>query len=423
MTMAEKILARAAGREVVRAGEFVTASPDRLMINDMIVLVANILRNAGIERLADPDKVIIVLDHFVPAPSAKHAEMISNAMAIIKKFNIRHNLGAAGVSHQVLCERGYAHPGDLILGTDSHSTMYGAFGSAGAGIGATEMAYLLVANELWFQAPESIRFNLSGKLAAGVSAKDVVLHVIGAFGGDFAAYKAIEYGGGGATTLSMSERMTMSNMGAEIGAKFAMFEVDATTKDFLAQTGVRGTDNFQPDPEATYFESHSIDLGIIEPQIACPPRPDNTKPVSDVTGVKINQAYLGSCTNARLDDFAIASKILKDRKIHQDTTLLVAPASQHILLEAVRAGYVETLVAAGAQILPAGCGACAGLHSGLLGKGDVCLSSTNRNFPGRMGSPEAEIYLGSPAAVVAAALTGEICDPREFWIGDEGAVE
>ena len=384
------------------------------MLNDVVVMLPKIFEEIGLTQIPDPERVSVILDHYFPAPTTEIASHLKTGVEKFLTYGNVNYLGPIGVSHQVMCERGLVEPGMLILGSDSHSSMYGAFGAAGAGIGTTEMVYVLATGNLWFMVPESVRFNLRGQLASGVTAKDLILSLIGNYGGDYGAYKAIEYGGSGLETLSMSERMTISNMGAEFGAKFAMFEADQHTLSFMESTGVPNTQTFASDEGATYLASHDIDLSTIDPQIARPSAPDNVTSIGSVTGVKVDQAYLGSCTNARSDDLAIAARLLKDRKVHPNTRLMIAPASQKVLLDATKAGDIATLIEAGAHILPTGCGACAGLHSGILGDGDVCISSTNRNFAGRMGSPKADVYLASPASVVSAAIAGEIVDPRSL---------
>ncbi len=412
LTLAEKILARASGNDWVKPGDFVTARVDRMMINDMFVLVAKALQEAGVSELSDPGRAYVIFDHFVPPPSPKHAEMVRAALEQAREYRIPNIFPDAGVSHQVMCETGFIQPGELVLGTDSHSTMYGAFAAAGAGIGATEMAYLLATGELWLQVPHSVKIELTGSLPSGVFAKDLVLHIIGRLGGDYGRYKSVEYSGAGAAALGMSERMTIANMGVELGTKFALFEADGTTLDFLQQRGVENLSEFAADQKAEYEAIHAFCLGELSPQVARPHQPENVCDVGELSDVRIDQAYLGSCTNARLDDLEIAADIIRGHRVASHTRFLVAPASKRVLLEATKAGYIETLLEAGATILPPGCGACAGLHSGLLGKGEVCLSSTNRNFNGRMGSPEAEIYLASPATVTASAVTGSIVDSR-----------
>ncbi|MEE9281952.1 MAG: 3-isopropylmalate dehydratase large subunit [Myxococcota bacterium] len=418
MTMAEKILARASGRESVAAGEYVTARADRVMAHEAFTPCALQLSRLGIGRVFDPDKVIVVLDHFFPAPDERAARGHVLARELVERFGITHFLGHAGICHQVLSEGGHILPGQLVFGTDSHSTTYGALGAAGNGIGLTEMTYVLATGELWLQVPATVRFELEGELGIGVMSKDVVLHLAGTFGTEVATYRAIEYAGPVAERMTIASRLTMANMGVELGAKFAFFAADAATCEYLRDrvdpSNAADVAPFGPDPDATYEALHSVDVSDLEPQIACPHNPGNVKPVSAVEGVPVQQTFLGSCTNARLEDFEIAARILKGRTVHPGTRLLVTPASHAVYLEATKSGYTEVLLEAGAHITASGCGACPGGHNGVVGPGEVCLSSTNRNFRGRMGSPEADVYLGSPASVAAAAVAGKIVDPREF---------
>ncbi len=414
MTMAEKIFARTSGQATVAPGDYVTAAVDRMMANDAIMLIERFFKKASISKIADPDKLVVVFDHFFPAQTADQADKIAVSVDMLEALGVTHYLGAPGVSHQVMSERGFVRPGQLIMGTDSHSTLYGAFGAAGAGIGGLDMAYLLANGSTWFQVPDTVRFNLRGRMGEAVDSKDIVLHLIGRFGSDYCQYKAIEYAGEVAAAMTMSQRMTVANMGVEFGAKFALFAADQVTIDYLSEVTEDPIAPFGPDPGANYVAEHEVDISGLAPQIACPHSPDNVKAVSDVAGLKIDQAYLGSCTNCRVEDLAVAAQVLKGKKVAKHTRLLVAPASQQVLLDATKAGYVETLVESGAHILAATCGACMGLHSGLLGPSEVCISSTNRNFPGRMGSAEAQLYLASPASVAASAIRGEITDPRDI---------
>jgi 3-isopropylmalate/(R)-2-methylmalate dehydratase large subunit len=415
MTMAEKILARASKANSLAAGEYVTATPDRLMAHEAFGACARTLLQLGVTQLYDPDALVVILDHYFPAPTPAAAGIDRLVRQAAERFGIRHFLGHAGICHQVLSERGYILPGHLVLGTDSHSTTYGAFGAGGTGIGLTEMSYVLATGELWMQVPPTIRFDLVGEPSAGLMSKDILLHIAGAFGTEVAQYRAIEFAGPAASRMSIASRMTMSNMGVELGAKFALFQADEQTVDYLRQRTDERLTPFGPDPDAAYAAVHEVKVSDLEPQVACPHNPGNVRPVSRVTDVRVDQAFLGSCTNGRLEDLAVAAQILKGRKVHPRTRLLVTPASQQVYLEATAAGYTEVLLEAGAHITPAACGACPGGHMGVLGAGEVCISSTNRNFRGRMGSPEAEVYLGSPATVAAAAVAGRIVDPREFW--------
>lgn len=414
--MAEQVLARTAGRDRASAGEFVTASADVLMCHEALTMCASQLRRVGVTELAHPDRVHVVLDHFFPAPTAANAKDHIRARRLVEQYGISHFHGHAGICHQVLVERGAVTPGQLVLGTDSHSTTYGAVGAAGAGIGVTEMTYVLATGELWFQVPPTVRVELVGDGGPGLMSKDLVLALAGRHGTDLAQYAAIEFHGPRATALSIAGRMTMANMGAELGAKFAMFPADATTVAYLAERGV-ASEPWGPEADAVYDHTITLDTTDLEPQVACPHNPGNVQPISAVAGTPVHQAFLGSCTNARLEDFAVAAAILDGRQVDPRVRLLVTPASQQTFLDAVDAGYVATLARAGAHITASGCGACPGGHQGLLGPGETCISSTNRNFLGRMGSPEAEVYLGSPAVVAAAAVAGHLIDPRELWTG------
>ncbi len=417
MTMAEKVLARASGRKSVSAGEFVTATADRVMAHEAFTLCGLQLLKLGVERLADPDKVIVILDHYFPAPTEQMARGHAVARQLVERFGVRNFLGTEGICHQVLVEQGHIHPGQLVFGTDSHSTTYGAVGAAGTGLGLTEVSYVLATGEIWLRVPPTIRFVFDGEAPPGIMSKDVVLQVAGSFGTEVAQYRSIEYAGPAASRMSVASRLTMANMGIELGAKFAFFEADEITCAYLRERTEEPISPFGPDAGAQYEAVHEIDISRLEPQIACPHNPGNTKPVSEIEEVRVDQAFLGSCTNARVEDLAVAAEILKGRKVHTGTRLLVTPASSQVLLDATRAGYTQTLLEAGAHLTTPGCGACPGGHGGLLAPGEVCLSSTNRNFQGRMGSAEAEVYLGSPASVAAAAVAGRIVDPREFWNG------
>ncbi len=417
MTMAEQVLARTSGRSSVAAGEFVTASADVLMCHEALTMCGSQLRRVGISRLAHPERVHVVLDHFFPAPTAANARDHTRARALVEQYGITNFHGHAGICHQVLTERGVVTPGQLVLGTDSHSTTYGALGAAGAGIGVTEMTYVLATGELWFQVPPTVRVELIGSGGPGLMAKDLVLAIGGRHGTDVAQYAAVEFHGRRAAAMSIAGRMTMANMGAELGAKFAMFPADDVTAAYLAERGAPDTAPFGPEPGAVYDRTITLDTTDLEPQVARPHNPGNVAGISAVAGTPVHQAFLGSCTNARLEDLAVAAEILRGRRVHPRVRLLVTPASQQVFLDAVHAGHVAVLAEAGAHITASGCGACPGGHQGLLGPGERCISSTNRNFLGRMGSQEAEVYLGSPAVVAAAAVAGELVDPRDLWTG------
>jgi 3-isopropylmalate/(R)-2-methylmalate dehydratase large subunit len=384
------------------------------MLHEAFALCAMQMKAAGIDEVWDPDKVIVVLDHFFPAPSARYAEGHKVARTLVEQLGITHFLGHEGICHQVLTERGLVRPGELVLGTDSHSTTYGALGAAGAGIGTTEMAYVLATGELWMQVPSTIRFDLVGEPGPGVTAKDIALHIAGRYGVDVGQYRSIEFAGPLSTRLGLSSRLTIANMGTELGAKFAMFEADDVTLAYLSERGVK-TEAFGPDPGCNYEAVHQVDVSSLTPQIALPHSPGNVRPLTELAGTKVDQAFLGSCTNARAEDLAIAAKVLRGQRVSPHTRLIVTPASRLVALDAARWGDIETLLEAGASITAPGCGACPGGHNGLLAGGEVCISSTNRNFRGRMGSPDAEVYLASPASVAAAAIEGCIADPRKYW--------
>jgi 3-isopropylmalate/(R)-2-methylmalate dehydratase large subunit len=410
MTMAEKILSRASGREA-RTGDTVVARVDRMMSHEGFRHVAKTLSDAGIKRVWDPSRIILVLDHAVPAPDENAAKAHAYIRAEAEKLKIETFYDTrGGISHQVMVEKGHVRPGELVVGTDSHSTMYGALGAAGTGIGFTEAAYVATTGELWFTVPETILFHLTGELRPGVLSKDVVLYLAGRFTMEGASYQSIEWLGEGARAMSVESRMTMANMAVELGAKFGFFEADEKTQRYLDEHGASrdGWAAVSPDADAQYHARHDIDLSSLEAQVALPHSPDNVKPISEVKGVKVNQALLGSCTNARIEDLRLAASVLRGHTVAKHVRMYVSPASVDVYRQAMREGLLEDFMAAGAIVLNSGCGACFGQHLGLLAPGEVCISSTNRNFQGRMGSPQARVYLASPLTVAASAIAGEI---------------
>lgn len=412
MTVAEKILARAADRPSVRAGEFVVADIDLAMTHDIFAAtVFDTLLAHGVDKLFDPAKVAVVIDHFVPAPTAAIADLQHRTRDHVQRFGVGifYDTGE-GISHQLLPEQGHIRPGMLVIGTDSHTTTYGALGAAGTGVGTSDMVYALATGKLWFRVPETIRFELQGHVVAPSSWKDVVLTIAGLIGTDGAQYRALEFGGPGATTAPVSGRLTVANMAVELGAKFGIFPADEITSRYLGDDSVEGP---QPDPDATYVEVHRLDLSTLPPQVALPHDVDRVVPATEVGDVRIDQAFLGSCTNGRLDDLEAAAAAVRGKKVAPGVRFLVAPASRTVMNQALASGAIATLVEAGATILAPGCGPCFGGHGGLLGPGEKGISSSNRNFPGRMGSSEAEIYLASPATVAASAVAGRVVDPRE----------
>ncbi len=416
MTVAEKILARASGRASVRAGEFVVAEIDLAMTHDIFAAtVFDALLDLGREKVFDPAKVAVVIDHLVPAPSAQAAAIHHRIREHVERFGIGIFYDAGeGISHQLLPERGHIRPGMLVVGTDSHTTTYGALGAAGTGVGTSDMVYALATGRLWFRVPETIRFELAGALEPLVSWKDVVLAIAGRIGSDGAQYRALEFGGPGVASAPVSGRLTVANMAVELGAKFGIFPADECTFAYLGEETPGAP---RPDPDAAYLTVEELELATLGPQVALPSDVDRVTAVRDAEPVRIDQAFLGSCTNGRLDDLQAAAAILRGRKVAPGVRLLVAPASRRVLEAALADGTVATLVAAGATLLAAGCGPCFGGHGGLLAPGERCVSTSNRNFVGRMGSPAAEIYLASPATVAASAVAGRLVDPREVQDG------
>jgi 3-isopropylmalate/(R)-2-methylmalate dehydratase large subunit len=416
MTLAERILARAAGRESVTAGEFVVADIDLALLHDIFAAqVFDLLREVGVDNVFEPDQTVVVIDHLVPAPSAEAAAIHQRIREHVSRLGITAFYDAGeGICHQLLPERGHVRPGMLIVGTDSHTTTYGALGAGGTGIGTSDMVYALATGRLWFRVPETIRFELIGDLLPAVSWKDVILYLAGRFGADVAQYRAMEFAGAAATNADMSSRLTVSNMALEMGAKFGLFEADEVTDAYLRDHGGVGTEPFRPDPDASYEAVHEISLSDLSPQVAMPHEVDRVGPVSEVEGLAIDQAFIGSCTNGRIEDLRAAAEVLDGKHIAPGVRLLVVPASRRILQEAMKTGVLASLVDAGASVLAPGCGPCFGGHGGLLGPGERCIGTHNRNFIGRMGSAEAEIYLASPATVAASALVGQIADPRQM---------
>lgn len=412
-TAAQKILARASGKEAVRPGEYVMADIDLAMVHDSMGPVCEVLFRAGVDRVWDPDRIVCVLDHWNPPPTVRDAETYNFIRSAVKKLGIKHFYGQnAGVCHQVLIEKGHILPGMLVVGADSHTISYGALGAAASGIGHSEMAYVFTTGKLWFKVPETIKFIIEGSLPPRVSSKDIILSLAGKYSVEAAQYKAVEFTGAACNDLSIAGRITMCNMAAEIGAKFAFFETDKKTTDYLMERTQRHFDVVAADSDASYEAVYHEDVSTLEPQVASPFSVDNVKPVSKVGDIKIHQAVLGSCTNARLEDLRMAAEVMAGKKVHPDVRMLVIPASWEVYRDALREGIIMRLSESGAIICNAGCGPCMGGHMGLLASGEACIATTNRNFKGRMGSPESELYLASPATVAASAITGKITDPR-----------
>jgi len=415
-TFAEKLLAKKAKLNEVVPGQIVTVRPEHLLTHDN---TAAIIGKIGDELdkygIVNPELSIIVLDHVVPAANEKTAANHKKVREFVKKFNIKNFYDAGeGICHQLTIEKGLAVPGTIIVGSDSHTCSYGALGVFSSGIDRTEAASLMLTGETWLKVPQTIKITLKGRLKFPVSAKDLILQIIGDIKADGASYKAVEFHGD-IQNLSIEERITIANMGIEMGAKIAVFPVDELAEEYLDSVGVkRGSyEKIWADPDAEYIQKLEYDLSQLEPVVAKPHTVDNLAKINQVEGIAIDQCLLGTCTNGRLSDIKIAAQILKGKKVAENVRFLVLPASRSVLKDALKMGYIETLVEAGAMILPPGCGPCLGAHQGVLAPGEKCLSTANRNFKGRMGCNDAEIFLASPATVAVSGLYGQITDPRK----------
>ena len=415
MTFAEKILSKYAGEKKVIPGQIVTIYPDHLLTHDNTAAIIQKVKNE-LEKYGVYSKSlsVIVIDHVVPAASEKTALNHKIIRDFVNKYKIENFFDVGiGICHQVVIEKGIALPGKLILGSDSHTCSYGAVGAFSSGIDRTEAASLLLTGETWLKVPNSIKITLNGKLSNGVFAKDLILHIIGDISASGANYCSVEYCGE-VEQFSIDDRFTITNMGIEMGAKNSVFNVDGITRSFLKSMKIPPSayESIYPDEEALYINELYYNLSEIVPLISCPHTVDNVKTVGEIEGLDIQQCLIGTCTNGRLSDLKIAADILNGKKISPDIRLLVLPASKAIFESALKLGIIQTLVESGAIILPTGCGPCLGAHQGILAPGERCLSTANRNFKGRMGCKEAEIYLASPATVAASALNGKITDPR-----------
>ena len=413
-TFSEKVLG-AKAEKLAKAGDIVTVSPDYILSHDNSAAIIKEFRKLAIAKVKCVDKIVIVLDHVVPASSEKYAQNHKDIREFVLEQNIPHFFDVEhGICHQVFSENGFALPGKLIVGADSHTPSYGAFGAFSAGIGRSEAASVWATDEIWLRVPETIRIEMSGKLPAMVFAKDVILKIIGEEGADRANYKAVEFAGPAARDLSLASRLVMANMAAEMGAKNGYFFPDEKTLIWLKDKARGDFDVIVSDPDAAYEAILTYDISSIVPQVACPHTVDNVCAVTEVEGISFHQAIIGTCTNGRIEDLKVAAQILKGKKIHSGIRVLVIPASRKEYLQAIRDGDLEILVDAGCLVLNPGCGPCLGAHQGVLAPGEVAISTANRNFRGRMGSRDSAIYLASPATVAASALEGRIADPRKY---------
>jgi 3-isopropylmalate/(R)-2-methylmalate dehydratase large subunit len=416
MNIIEKILANASGKQEVSQGEIVEAKIDVAMTHDLTgPLAIKSFHEIGAKKVWDSNKVVIIIDHLVPASSVISAELHKTVRNFAKEQHIEnfYDVGRGGVCHQVMPEKGHVRPGEVIVGSDSHTCTYGAFGAFATGIGSTEMAAVFATGKLWFRVPEVIKVDVTGKFKKLVTAKDLTLNIVGKIGADGAIYKGLEFGGSTIRDMTIDGRMVLSNMAVEMGAKAGLIEPDKKTVDYVKARTDKQFTPVKSDPDSTYEKIVNMDISELEPQVAVPHSVDNVKPVSEIEDVKVDQAFIGSCTNGRLEDFRVAAQILKGKKISRGVRLVVIPASQEIYLNAINEGLIKTFMDAGATVGNPNCGPCLGGHMGILAEGEACISTSNRNFIGRMGSTKSFVYLASPATVAASAITGKITDPRK----------
>jgi homoaconitate hydratase family protein len=411
----EKILARASDQKSIITGQILNCRVDLAEVNDLYPQTIFSFQEMGGKKVHSPDKITFILDHYAPASSIQQAEN----QKLMREFCRDQGIDLlfdvdSGVCHQVMVDNGLVYPGMVLIATDSHTTTHGAFGAFGTGVGATDLAVIMATGHLWLRVPKIIRINLSGILQTGVYAKDIILHIIGKLGADYALYKGVEFSGSTIRDWSISERMALCNMTTEMGAKAAYIQPDQVTLDFLSDKVTKKFEIVETDDDFQYAEELFFDVSPIPPQLAVPQSVDNVLPLTELIGTPVHQAYLGSCTGGRAEDIQVAARILNGKKVSPNTRLIVVPASKQVYLDSLRQGDVEKLVEAGATFVTPGCAACLGTHEGILAAGEVCIASTNRNFPGRMGHVQSSVYLGSPAAVAAAALTGKITDPSEI---------
>lgn len=416
MTVTEKILADHAGRDAVSPGELVNARVDVIMGHDLSTpLAIHEMEAIGAKKVFDPDRIVLVPDHFTPNKDVRAAENCKRMRKFAGQQGISHyyEVGEMGIAHALLPEKGLVLPGDVVVGGDSHTCTYGAVGAFATGIGSTDLAAAMLMGQLWFRVPGSRKYIYHGTLQKWVDAKDLILYTIGDIGVDGALYNAMEFTGEVIGHMPMSGRFTMANMAVEAGAKNGIFEVDDTTLKYLEHRAQRHYEVFRSDDDAAYEEVKDYDVSNIEPQVAFPHLPSNVRPVSEADGVSIDQVIIGSCTNGRIEDIRIAARVLKGNKASSNVRLIIIPATQEIYLQALHEGLLEILVNAGAAVSTPTCGPCVGGHMGVLARGERALSTTNRNFVGRMGHPESEVYLSNPAVAAASAVKGKITHPDE----------
>ena len=417
MTMTQKILAAHAGKESVAAGELIEAKLDLVLGNDVTTPVAiTEFENAGFTKVFDKDKIAIVLDHFTPCKDINAAKLSLQARTFAKKHNITNffDVGTMGIEHALLPEKGLIAAGECCIGADSHTCTYGALGAFSTGIGSTDMCAGMASGRAWFKVPAAIQFYLTGELQPWVSGKDVILHIIGMIGVDGALYKSMEFAGPGVASLSMDDRFTVANMAIEAGAKNGIFPVDQKTEEYMKGRVNRPYTAYAADEDAEYEQVIHIDLSKVEPTVSLPHLPSNTKTVKEVAGMDIQQCVIGSCTNGRISDLRIAAKVMEGKKVAEGVRCIVIPATQEVYMQALKEGLIETFITAGAVVSTPTCGPCLGGHMGVLYAGERAISTTNRNFVGRMGHVKSEVVLASPAVAAASAVKGTICTPDDI---------
>ncbi len=417
MTMTQKILAAHAGLPEVHAGDLIEANLDIVLGNDVTTPVAiGVFEKAGFTKVFDPEKIVIALDHYTPCKDIKSADLCKTARNFARKHNIKHlyDVGTVGIEHALLPEQGIVGPGDCIIGADSHTCTYGALGAFSTGVGSTDMAAGMASGLNWFKVPSAIKVVLTGKPGPFVSGKDVILHLIGEIGVDGALYKSLEFTGEGVANLSIDDRFTIANMAIEAGGKNGIFPVDDVVLEYIRDRFHRETVIYEADEDAEYEQTVTIDLAKLEPTVSLPHLPSNTKTIKEAAGMPIQQVVIGSCTNGRISDLRIADSILKGKKIAEGVRCIVIPATQQIYLQALKEGLIEDFINAGCAVSTPTCGPCLGGHMGVMAAGERAVTTTNRNFVGRMGDTKSEVILASPAVAAASALAGCVADPREF---------
>lgn len=424
MTITEKILASHCGGKKVEAGEFILADVDIALGNDITApLAIEEIEKLGKKSIPHPEKIVLVADHFTPNKDKESANQCLKVKNFAQKYNVKNffELGCGGIEHALLPEEGFIIPGQLIIGADSHTCSYGALGAFATGVGSTDLAFAMLSGKIWLKVPESMKFIYRGKLNDWVTSKDLILYTIGDIGVDGADYKAMEFTGETIRKLSVDARLTMCNMAIEAGGKSGIIAPDEITMRYVEQIKIPKSKIkiFASDENAKYADIKEYDVAKIEPQVAFPHLPSNTKSVSEAAGINIDQVVIGSCTNGRIEDLRIAAKILKGKKVHTNTRTIIIPATQKIYLQALKEGLMEIFINAGAVVSPPTCGPCIGGHMGVLAKGEKCLATTNRNFVGRMGDSQSEVYLASPAVAAASAIKGKIAHPDEVMSGDK----